>query len=405
MGDSKHRILIADKFSQAGVDQLKALGCEVRLMPDLSADDLAQATPNQTVLIVRSTKVRKEAIQQGKDLQLVLRAGAGVDNIDLPAAAAVGIYVANCPGKNAHAVAELAIGLMLAADRRIPQATADLKAGSWNKKEYSKAGGLYGRTLGLIGVGQIGVLVVKRAKALGMKVLAHSRSLTPERASKIGVEYRADPLEVAREADVVSLHVASNPETKGLVNAAFLKAMKPGAILINTARGEVVDIKALEAAVKEKGIRPALDVFEGEPGQGEAEFELSIKDAAKFIGTPHIGASTDQAQEAIADEAVRIVSEFVNTGNVPNCVNLAEHTPAKWMLIVRHFDQVGVLAGIFSEIRGAGINVQRTSNIVFSGAKAAVARIELDAQPSAATLETIRNLEHVLGVESVGLEP
>ncbi|MBE7464953.1 MAG: hydroxyacid dehydrogenase [Planctomycetes bacterium] len=404
MSDGVKRILVADKFSSSGLERLKALGAELRYEPDSSAEKLPEMLDGVAVLVVRSTKVKAAAIDAGKELQLIVRAGAGTDNIDTEKASALGIYVANCPGKNAAAVAELTMGLLLAADRRIPQATADLKAGKWSKGEYGKADGLKGRTLGVLGVGGIGERVIERAKAFGMPVLAWSRSLTAERAQELGVERVLDPLVIASRADAVTIHVAYTPQTKHLVDAKFLAAMKPRAILINTSRGEVVDLRALEEAVKTRGIRPALDVFEGEPGAAAADFTLAIKDAPGFVGTPHIGASTEQAQEAIAQEAVRIVECFLKSGSVPNCVNLAERTPAQWLLAVRHYDRVGVLAGIFDELRTNGINVQRTSNIVFHGAGAAVARIELDSAPEAATLAALRGQNHVLSVELVPLK-
>ncbi|MCK6471448.1 MAG: NAD(P)-binding domain-containing protein [Planctomycetes bacterium] len=404
MPGKARRILVADKFPEAGIAELKALNLDVDYQPDLGADGLAKALGDAEILIVRSTKVGAAAIDAGKELQVIVRAGAGTDTIDTDKASALGIYVANCPGKNAAAVAELAMALLLAADRRVPMATAELRGGKWNKKEYSKADGLYGRTLGVLGVGRIGELVIERARAFGMNVLACSRSMTPERAAKLGAGYCPDLYKLARESDAVSVHLALSDETRHMVDARFLAEMKPRAILINTSRGEVVDCAALAQASKERGIRFALDVYEGEPGSAAGAFESELRALPGFIGTPHIGASTEQAQQAIADEAVRVVAEFLRTGHVENCVNLAEHTPAKWMLVVRHLDKVGVLAGVFDELRSGGINVQRTNNIVFTGAAAAVARIELDTEPPPALLATIRKQQHVLGAEAVPLE-
>lgn len=396
-------VVVADKFPAAGIERLKKLGLVVDYQPGAEPAALAAILAQATILIVRSTKVNAAAIDAGKNLQLIVRAGAGVDNIDSAKASALGVYVANCPGKNAAAVAELTLGLLLAADRRIPDATAQLKAGQWNKKEFSQADGLYGRTLGVLGVGKIGELVIERARAFGMRVLACSRSLTPERARELGVEFCPDLYRLAQESDVVSIHLAMNVETHHLVDARFFAKLKPRAILINTSRGEVVELAALEKAVKEKGLRVAFDVFDGEPTAGTAPFTLAAREWPGFVGTPHIGASTEQAQAAIAEEAVAIVEEFLRTGAVRNCVNLAEHTPARWLLVVRHFDKVGVLAGIFEKLRAAGINVQRTSNVVFAGAEAAVARVELDQAPEASLLTALRQQEHVLSAECVEL--
>ncbi|HTG95048.1 MAG TPA: NAD(P)-dependent oxidoreductase, partial [Pyrinomonadaceae bacterium] len=266
-----------------------------------------------------------------------------------------------------------------------------LRQGQWNKKEFSKARGLFGRTLGLIGVGKIGQEMVPRAQAFGMPVVAWSRSLTPEHAAHLGVEYKQTPLDVAHSADIVSVHLALKPETKGLIGADFFNAMKEGSYFINTARGEVVDQAALAQAMKMRGIRAGLDVFAIEPTTGTGEFQDPIVNEANLYGTHHIGASTDQAQEAIAAETVRIVREFKETGKVPNVVNLSQQSPATYRLVVRHLDRPGVLAGVLDAIKSEQINVQEMENIVFEGAAAAVARINLDNAPSAGMLNKLRS--------------
>ena len=385
------RVLVADKFEKSGLEGLAAAGFEVLYEPDAKDDALAARVRDSgaEVLVVRSAKVTRAMLEAGR-LSLVVRAGAGYNTIDVDAASERGIYVANCPGKNSIAVAELAFGLLLALDRRIPENAADLQRGVWNKKEYSKARGLYGRTLGLIGTGGIGREMVSRARAFGMPVVAWSRSLTPEGARALGVERRDAPVEVARAADAVSVHVALKPETRGLIGAEFFAAMKPNAFFVNTSRAEVVDQEALAGAVREKGIRAGLDVFAGEPPGGSGAVEDPIFRLSGVIGTHHIGASTDQAQEAIAAETVRIVREYRENGRAPNVVNLARRSPATHLLVVRHFDRVGVLAAVFDGLKQAGINVQETENVVFEGARAAVARIHVNQAPSPAVLESIR---------------
>jgi D-3-phosphoglycerate dehydrogenase len=323
------RVLIADKFEQSGRDGLQAIGCDVSFQPDLKDDALTQAIRHETpdVLVVRGTKVTEPMLAAGP-IKLVVRAGAGFNTIDVAAASRRGIYVSNCPGKNSIAVAELAFALILALDRRIAENVIALRNGEWNKKEFSKARGLFGRTLGLVGVGKIGAEMIPRAQAFGMRVIAWSRSLTPERAIELGVECKASPTEVARDADIVSVHVALNPDTRAFLGADFFAAMREGAYFINTARGEVVDQAALIEAMRSRGIRAGLDVYAGEPTSPTAEFSDDIAREPNLYGTHHIGASTDQAQEAIAAETVRIVREFKETGNVPNVVNLARQTPA-----------------------------------------------------------------------------
>jgi D-3-phosphoglycerate dehydrogenase len=386
------KVLIADKFEESGIEALKEIGCEVVFNPDLKDDSLVEAIRDSKadVLVVRSTKVTEAALAAGR-LSLVVRAGAGYNTIDVKAASSRGIYVSNCPGKNSIAVAELAFAMILALDRRLPDNVADLRAGKWNKKEYGKARGLYGRTLGLIGLGQIGREMIARAKAFGMDVTGWSRSLTPESAAELGIAYRQTIIEVAHDCDILSVHIALAPDTRGVINADVFDAMKPGSYLINTSRAEIVDQAALKQAVKIKGIRAGLDVFADEPAGATGDFNDEIVTLPNVYGTHHIGASTDQAQEAIAAETVRIISAFKETGKVPNVVNLADHTPATYMLVVRHQDRPGVLAYVLNEIKAANINVQRMENIVFAGAEAAVARIELDGALEQETMYRIRD--------------
>ena len=356
----KMRILIADKFEDSGRNGLQALGCEVSYQPDLKDEAFVEAIRKERpdVLVVRGTKVTEPMLDAGP-VKLVVRAGAGYNTIDVAAASQRGIYVSNCPGKNSIAVAELAFALILALDRRIPENVITLRRGEWNKKEFSKARGLFGRTLGLIGVGKIGQEMIPRARAFGMPVVAWSRSLTPERAAALEVEYKDSALEVARASDVVSVHLALKPETRGLIGAEFFQAMREGSYFINTARGEVVDQSALVHAMKSRGIRAGLDVFAAEPTTSSGDFRDEIVKEANLYGTHHIGASTDQAQEAIAAETVRIVREFKETGKVPNVVNLARQTPATHRLVVRHLDRPGVLAGVLDAIKAEKLMSRR----------------------------------------------
>lgn len=392
------RVLIADKFEPVGEEGLKKLGCEVIVQPDLKNGALAEAVAQlrPDVLVVRSTKVNETTLAAGP-LKLVVRAGAGYNTIDVAAASRRGIYVSNCPGKNAVAVAELAFGLLLAIDRRIPDNVAELRAGKWNKKEFSNGRGLYGRTLGLIGVGRIGQEVAQRARAFGMRVVAWSRSLTIERADELGLEYAGDMLEVARAADAVSVHLALTPDTRACINSDFFQAMRRGAVFINTSRGEIVDQRALTSALKNRGIFAGLDVFDDEPTGGTGDYENPLAQMPNLYGTHHIGASTAQAQEAIAAEVVRIIKSFKETGRVPNVVNLARRTPATCMLVLRHLDKPGVLAAVLDAISAANINVQEMENIIFEGSHAAVARINLETAPDAATLARLHTATpHIL---------
>jgi D-3-phosphoglycerate dehydrogenase len=399
------KVLIADKFETSGIEGLRASGCEVLVQPELKDDALTRAVAETEadVLVVRSTKVTEAMLNAGR-LSLVVRAGAGYNTIDVAAASRRGIYVSNCPGKNSIAVAELTLALILALDRRVPDNVVDLRAGKWNKKEYSQARGLHGQTLGLLGAGNIATEVIRRAAAFGLDVVLWSRRfdgqdrpLSEEEAHELGlagssvsVTLAPSPGEVAARSDILSVHLALKPETRGLVDAALLALMKPGAMLINTSRGELVDHAALAAAVQEKGLRVGLDVFAAEPATATGEMADPIVALPGVYGTHHIGASTTQAQEAIAAETVRIVRTYMETGKVPNAVNLARKTPASHMLVVRHRDRPGVLAHVFEHLRAGNLNVQETENIVFEGAEAAVARINLDQAPAPALLDEIR---------------
>jgi len=377
------------------LEELKVLGIEIISRPELTKETLPSALEGVGILVVRSTEVTGEAIFAGKQLNLIVRAGAGVNTIDVAAASARGIYVANCPGKNAIAVAELTLALILALDRRVADNVIELRAGTWNKKEYSKAKGLFGRTIGLLGYGNIGQEVARRAHAFGMPVLVWSRRFNTGKADAadepIPLLLAATPEEVAERSEIVSVHLALSNETRGLVSRSVIGKLKPGSYFINTARAEVVDYAALESAIREKNIRVGLDVFAGEPTGAVGEFKEAIASLANVYGTHHIGASTDQAQEAIAAETVRIVRSYKETGKVPNVVNLAKKTPATHMLVVRHRDRPGVLAHVFDHLRSGNLNVQETENIIFEGAQAAVARINLDGPPTDALLRKIQD--------------
>jgi D-3-phosphoglycerate dehydrogenase / 2-oxoglutarate reductase len=398
------KILVADAFPKERLADFAALGLTVDHRPDVSAKDLPAAARDASLLVVRSKQVTAEVFEAASALSLVVRAGAGVNTIDVAAASRRGVYVANCPGQNSIAVAELAVGLVLALDRRIPDNVAQLRAGRWDKKGFSEAQGVFGRTLGIAGLGSIGREVASRALALGMRVLGWSRSLTDAAARELGIERAPDLLSLARASDFLSLHLALTKETRGAISRDVLAAMRPGAALVNTARAEVVDQAALLEAVKAGRIRLGADVFAGEPEKGQAEFQSELAGLPNVYGTHHIGASTAQAQDAIARETVRIVESFVRSGQVPNCVNVARHTPAKARLVVRHHDKVGVLANVLGLIREAGINVEEVRNTVFDEARAASCAIDLDERPPAALVERIRGrTDEVLFVDSFDL--
>lgn len=374
------RILFADAFEQSGLDALTADGYELDYQPQLSASELPGAVQQADVLVVRSTRVEAEVFKSPGPLGLVIRAGAGTNTIDAEAAAKQAVFVANVPGKNAVAVAELTMGLIMAIDRRIADNVFDARSGVWNKKMYSQAGGLYGKTMGIIGLGQVGMSVAERARAFGLKVLvvAKDRDVdTAERMQALGIETVPDLEALARDSDIVSVHVPAGPSTKRLINSAFLSYLRPGAIFINTSRGDVVDEASLIEAVERNRIRVGLDVFEGEPPVSDGEFDSPLARHPAVYTTHHIGASTSQAQEAIAAEVVAMIRDY-QRGHVRNVVNLIPPPSVGSIMIVRHYDRVGVLSAVLGALRSAGLNVQEMQNQVFAGAGAALAGIHVE---------------------------
>lgn len=396
------KILFADSLPKSSIDAVKALGHTVDSEPALDEEALAVEIAGYDVLVVRSTRVSRETIEASDRLFLVIRAGAGTNTIDTAAAAARGIYVTNVPGRNAIAVAELTMGLILANDRRIPDNVADLRNGVWNKKKYQKARGVHGQTLGIIGLGEIGFAVAERAAGFGINVIAVGKpgrsAASVARAARAGIRFVADEATLAAQSDVVSVHVPFGDATRHLIGAAFLSHMKPGALIVNTARGGVVDEAALRVAMDERGIRAALDVYEREPAVGSGPFDDDIGAHPNVYGTHHIGASTEQAQEAVAAGVVEIIAAL-DGGLVLNCVNLEPAAVGKATLIVRHYDRVGVLASVLDQLRQANINVQDMTNRIFTGGMAAVATIHVADEVATDLVSALRSLEHVIHVE------
>ena len=305
-------ILIADKFPAHWTEEL-AKTHHVVSNPALDENTLPQAVADTEILIVRSTKVPATVIDAAPQLKLIIRAGAGYDTIDIKHAAQKGVAVCNCPGTNSIAVAELAMGLLLALDRRIFDNVNDLRHGVWNKSKYSKAKGIFGRTLGIIGLGNIGKEVAKRAQAFGMKVLAFDPYAKPETFAALHITPYQDIYEMAALCDAVTVHLPDTPQTHGLFNKKFFDAMKDGAIFINTARGGLLNTQDLVQAMKDKQIRAALDVYEKEPKATDTAFDYKPFEGTDFYGTHHIGASTDQAQDAVAQRAVEIINHYAQT--------------------------------------------------------------------------------------------
>ena len=397
------RILLADKMGEFVEKTLIENGCSVFSDASLSGDRLKnkiyEFKPN--VIVVRSTKINKDHLLSSSCLSLIVRAGAGVNTIDVSEASNMGIFVANCPGKNAIAVAELAMGHLINIDRKISDNIYQLRNGEWNKKGLSKdAKGLFGRKLAVLGIGNIGRELCKRAVSFGMIVNGYSRSLNKIEANKLGINYCSNIFKAVKDCDALSIHLPHNESTHHIINKSILNLMKDNGYVINTSRGGVVNEKDILLMIKKKNIKYATDVYENEPKSTDKQFkDLDILKNINIYGSHHIGASTKQASEAVGHETLRVIKTFLNNGNVINCVNLQKQYLTKYSLTIRHKDVIGVLAQILNILKNNKINVQEMTNIIFKGANAACATLKLDDKPSKLAMQQIQDISNVYGVE------
>jgi D-3-phosphoglycerate dehydrogenase len=337
------KVLVSDSLAEQGVTVLEqASGIEVVNKPGLAPDELLELIPDFHGLVIRSnTKVTADVLAAAKNLRIVGRAGIGVDNIDVPAATQNGVVVVNTPEGNNITTAEHAIALIVSLARHIPQATASMKAGKWEKKKFQGME-LYNRTLGVLGAGNIGRFVVSRAKGLGMKVIVHDPYLTAEAAARLEVE-RVELDEMMSRADVVTVHVPKTKETTGILGRAEFAKAKPGLIVINAARGGIVDEEALLEALESGQVAGAgLDVFvEEPPGEGNP-----LVSHPNVICTPHLGASTEQAQINVAVAVAEQLRDFLLDGEVRNSINVPTVSPEQ-MAEVGPYIELGEKLGRF----------------------------------------------------------
>jgi len=390
-------ILLADKLAPLVQNHLIDSGHIVISEPTLKDDALTKAliAHKPDILVVRSTKVQKEHIDACPSLSLIIRAGAGVNTIDLQTASSKGIFVANCPGRNAIAVAELVMGHILNWDRHFFENISEFRNGLWNKKTHGKAKGLLGLTIGICGMGAIGQAVAHRAKAFGIQIKAWDIALTPQRALELGVEYCATALEAASDVDILTVHLPAVEDTKGFINATLLNAMRDEGLVINTSRNSLLNEQDLLAAIERKGLKAGLDVFDNEPASSDTHVSSHFCNNPNVYVTHHIGASTNQATISVAEAVVNIVDTWQNTGEVLNCVNLKRTQTATCCLSVRHADKVGVLANILEQLKAEGHNIQEMENIIFAGGTAACARIFLVGTPSETMIQTLEQSENI----------
>jgi D-3-phosphoglycerate dehydrogenase / 2-oxoglutarate reductase len=393
----KLTVLVADKFPDKYIQQMKDLDLEVIYNAKLGEKDLPEATKEVDIVVVRSTVVNEETINNSKKLNLIIRAGSGVNNINIAAANKKGIYVTNCPGMNAVAVAELAIGLMISLDRFIPDNVSDFNKGVWNKDKYSKGKGLKGKTLGLIGVGNIGKEVARRALAFEMNV--YGKDIT--RIEGVQIKDFSEMDQLLPLCDIVTIHLPATPQTKGLFNKQMFSYMKNGAYLINTSRQDVIVEDDLLEAIKEKNIRYACDVFKGEPEGKSGDVTSKLQNNPNIYVTHHIGASTEQAQDAVAEETINIIKHYVHSGVIDHWVNRAKITDAHFQLVVKHYDKPGVLASVLDVIRSGNINIEEIENIIFEGGIAACCTMKLQIAATADMLKKISENTNVISVSHV----
>ena len=318
------RLLISDELSPEAKTILERIpGATVDFKPGLKPAELMEIIGQYDALAVRSaTKVTAEVLARAAKLRVIGRAGTGVDNIDLASATRRGVVVMNAPGGNSVAVAEHTLALLLSLARQISDASASTRAGRWEKKKFAAGRELLGKTLGVVGTGNIGSLVVSRARAFGMKVIAYDPFLSPEAAGKLGVEL-VDLPEIFRRADAITLHVPLTEQTKNMVGAPQLAAMKPGSLIVNCARGGLIDERALADALRSKHLGgAALDVFEEEPPAKEHP----LFSCDNFIATPHLGGSTEDAQQNVAVIVCESMVDYLSTGTIRNAVNVPSVT-------------------------------------------------------------------------------
>jgi D-3-phosphoglycerate dehydrogenase len=409
------RLLVADIVDPLPLEELRLLNVEVVHDPSLTRETLADALAGGSgsgadggreaspvgILVVRDTDVTAQAIERASALNLVVRLGGGSAVVDVAAASARGIYVAHCPGQSAASVAELVFGLMVGLDRRIYEASADLRAGRWEHDRYAGESGLVGKRIGIVGLGAVGREVLVRARAFGLKPFAWSRSLTAARASKLEVGFAPSLERLAAQSDVLSVHLPLTPQTRGIVSRTVLEALPQGAIVLNTARAELVDVDALVELAPRKELRVGFDVFPSQPSEGSASFTAPLAGLPLAVCTPHLGSATRQAQRTLAEEVVHVVRSFLTEEDVPNVVNVCAASPARYVVVLRQLDKVGALANTLAVLKRHGINIEEISNTVFDGARAVCTKLRVSGRPSESCLREIAAFEETLHVDLI----
>lgn len=391
------KILVACVLPEFAIEELRGLGSEVVVQPTLAGEALVAASRDVNILIVRRTRVPADLFNTASSLQMVLRAGTDVSGIAVEAASAQGVFVTNCPQRDAVAVSEMAFASMLALDRQLLDAVAVARSNSHIKRdEFPEARGLAGRTLGVVGFGPTERELARRARAFDMKVLCWSHSMQGEHAGAEDVDFVNWPRELAARSDIVFVYAPPEEGEELRADSELLSEMREGAHLIHIGVPAALNESAVVEAIERRKIRVATDLFA--PREGE-RVRSALADRPDVLTTYRLADRSAQARDAIAAETVSIVRKFLVSGVLVNCVNLLERSPATWQLVLRLRDAVGIMANIMDAIRADGVNAEEITSRVFSGARAAWCTIALDERPSAEALQTIRSLDGVLHLE------
>jgi D-3-phosphoglycerate dehydrogenase len=393
------KILVACDMPEAMLAALRALGTEVTHCPRATGDELKLAVKDAAILIVGRARVSPEIIAAAPVLQMIVRRGSGVSNIALEDASREGVFVTHCPGREAAAVAELGLGLIVALDRGLVEQAHGLRDG--DPLDGGRIGqGLVGRTLGVYNYDAVGIELASRAQSFGMKVTALAPGLAADPTlSAPGLDFYAWPRELARQSDVIFVHAPPDESEETWIDGDFLSHARRAALLVHIGRPSAIDPEALASAVEQKQLRVAIDILSFDPSRDAARFKWRLLDLPGVIATHRLATRTCQAREATAAEAVEVVRRYLVSGEVRNCVNLAERSPATWQLVLRLRDTVGVMASVMDAIRADGINAEEITCRVFSGAQAAWCVISLDERPSTESLAAIGAIPGVIHLE------
>ena len=390
------RVLVACDLPDTSLDDLRTLGLEIDYQPQISPDQLPGAIRGAALLIAGRGRVTREAIAAGDALQMIVRRGVDIHNIDVDAASAEGVFVTHCPQAGAAAISELFLGNLLALDRQLLERADDLRSGRPQDEETISAMGLCGRTLGIVGQGPVLQQLASSARALGMRLLVWSPGLSSEAAADLGLDLCTHSGEVARGADAVAVYAPAERANELVLDHTFIDDLRPGALFVYVGTPGGLDAAALARAVRQRGVRAAIDVQTAGMQSEGVRFKADLLQLPGLIGTRFLWNRTRQAREATAMEVVQIVQRFLVAGDVINCVNLLERSAATWLLVLRLRDAPGVLAEILAAIRADGINAEEISNRVFHGARAAWCTVALDERPSSEALDAIAKLGGVL---------